>query len=175
MKPDGGCDCEVAVESKAAEAEGAGPAKYHPHCEEGEYHHHGRDECEHHHGHGKTSFTNKKLDTSTLLYLATLGGAHVCCLQDRIGSFEVGKAFDALYVSLDNAHGNPALWGGSLDEVPPDNEDNDKKTRQMAKVQRWLEWFLFTEDNRNIRKVWVQRMLVDGGDMDANVRDDFEG
>ena len=38
------------------------------------------------------------ISLNTLFYLATLGGAHVCGLQDRIGSLEVGKEFDALHV-----------------------------------------------------------------------------
>ncbi|WFD35762.1 guanine deaminase [Malassezia cuniculi] len=39
-----------------------------------------------------------RVSLSALFYLATLGGAHVCGLEDRIGSFQVGKEFDALCV-----------------------------------------------------------------------------
>lgn len=40
-----------------------------------------------------------RVSFSALFYLATLGGAHVCGLQSRIGSFDVGKEFDAIRVN----------------------------------------------------------------------------
>ena len=125
----------------------------------GPHGHHG-----HHHPHRhcppptpKGRFTNQKLDMATLLYLATLGGAHVCCLQDRIGSFAVGKAFDALYVSLDDASGNPAVWGEGVDA--------GEKERNERNLRRWLERFLFGGDNRNIRRVFVQGVQVGGAEV----------
>lgn len=131
-------------------------------------HHHrkhcrGRDRPAHNH----PPFTNKKLETATLLYLATLGGAHVCCLQDRVGSFEVGKAFDALYVSMDDACGNPAVWGpvegpAGVSRSLTKEEEEKKKRDQEEKLRRWLERFLFCGDNRNVRRVWVQGVVVGG-------------
>ncbi|KAF9246460.1 hypothetical protein BU15DRAFT_40175 [Melanogaster broomeanus] len=118
-----------------------------------------------HHGHCEDSrkegqFTNKKLGIATLLYLATKGGAEVCCLQDRIGSFEKGKAFDALVVSVrDDETGNPAIWGY--------NEPRDLGEGQYAQsadlnLKQWLERFLFCGDDRNIRKVIVQGAVIGG-------------
>lgn len=43
-------------------------------------------------------FADSHLPLATLFYLATLGGARVCCLEDKIGSFHIGKSFDALLV-----------------------------------------------------------------------------
>lgn len=43
-------------------------------------------------------FSQSHLTLETLFYLATLGGAQLCGLADRIGSFEVGKEFDALLI-----------------------------------------------------------------------------
>ena len=43
-------------------------------------------------------FASTHLSVETLFYLATLGGAQVCNLEDRIGNFVVGKEFDALLV-----------------------------------------------------------------------------
>ncbi|KAF8418646.1 hypothetical protein L210DRAFT_3655530 [Boletus edulis BED1] len=77
---------------------------------------------------------NQQLQTETILYLATLGGADVCCLQDCIGSFEVGKAFDALHVSLDDTCGNPAVWGTGV--------DGKEKERTPKNLRTWLERFL---------------------------------
>ncbi|KAG0705067.1 hypothetical protein DFH29DRAFT_908642, partial [Suillus ampliporus] len=106
-------------------------------------------------------FTNQKLSIATLLYLATLGGAHVCCLQDRIGSFEKGKAFDALLVSIQDEAGNPAIWGFN-----PQRDLTQGVTAQSAdkNLIEWLERFLFCGDDRNIKKVIVQGRTIGGRD-----------
>lgn len=43
-------------------------------------------------------FAARHLGIETLFYLATMGGAEVCCLEDKVGNFVVGKEFDALLV-----------------------------------------------------------------------------
>lgn len=115
------------------------------------------------HGHKQPGrFTNQKLSIATLLYLATLGGAEVCCLQDRIGSFEQGKAFDALLVSVrEGDTGNPAVWGYN-----PDRDLTHGVTAQSAdnNLIEWLERFLFCGDDRNIKKVIVQGRTIGGRD-----------
>ncbi|KAI6099911.1 hypothetical protein EDD16DRAFT_497081 [Pisolithus croceorrhizus] len=95
----------------------------------------------------------KKFDAAMLLYLATLGGAEVCCLRDRIGSFEQGKAFDALLVNVRDDSGNPAVWGHDLAE----GEIPEKKV-----LKEWLERFFFCGDDRNIRQVIVQGSVIGG-------------
>ena len=127
----------------------------------------GHGHCHSEHGHGHCScvnprFANRKLDTPTLLYLATLGGADVLSLGARVGSFEPGKAFDALSVSLSDACGNPGVWGAMVDEA--------ERQPKEGNVRRWLERFLFTGDGRNIRRVWVQGVFVGGAERDAGVR-----
>lgn len=107
-------------------------------------------------------FTNQKLSIAALLYLATLGGAGVCCLQDRIGSFEKTKAFDALLVSVrETDTGNPAVWGYN-----PDRDLTQGVTAQSAdkNLIEWLERFLFCGDDRNIKKVIVQGRTIGGRD-----------
>ena len=105
-----------------------------------------------------------------LLYLATLGGAKVCNLENRIGSLEEGKAFDALLVSVRDDTGNPVLWGynprrdshnpnTSSDEDTCPNEDT---TANEKTLKNWLERFLFCGDDRNIRRVYVQGRLIGG-------------
>ena len=94
-------------------------------------------------------FTSPKgLSVATLLHMATLGGASLCNLESRIGSFATGKEFDALYVSLIKG-GNPAVW----------SEPDRKET-----LETMLERFMFCGDDRNIRKVWVRGRLVGGAD-----------
>lgn len=118
----------------------------------GKEHHH--DRCDRSHKEGR--FANKKLSVETLLYLATKGGAEVCCLQDRIGSFEPGKAFDALLVSVRSESGNPAMWSCDLERDPISE----------SKLKQWLERFLFCGDNRNIKKVIVQGKVIGGQDQE---------
>lgn len=104
-----------------------------------------------------TSYTNRQLPLATLLYLATLGGARVCGLEDHIGSFAPGKAFDALLVNVRT--GNPGLWGVDLDEELQVNHAESKE------LEVWLERFLFTGDDRNIRRVYVQGRWIGGAEL----------
>jgi len=68
-------------------------------------------------------------------YLATLGGATAIALEDEVGNFKVGKYFDALIVNMKNP--------GPVDVL----EQYDTETL----VQK----FLYTGDDRNIKKVYV--------------------
>lgn len=102
------------------------------------------------------TYAGRQLPLATLLHLATLGGAQVCGLEDRIGSFAPGKAFDALVVSVHSDAGNPGLWGADLDDslhVEPAKE-----------LEVWLERFLFTGDDRNIKRVYVQGRWIGGAE-----------
>src|SRR5260221_12590814 len=94
------------------------------------------------------SFTNSQgLSIPTLLYLATLGGASLCNLSDRIGSFVGGKEFDAILVSLirppctPRGLVNPAIWR----EV---DGEGDLESR--------LERFFFCGGDRSIKRVCVR-------------------
>ncbi|KAF7974821.1 hypothetical protein HWV62_11175 [Athelia sp. TMB] len=102
-------------------------------------------------------FADKQLSIPTLFYLATMGGAEVCCLEDRIGSFAVGKSFDALIVNVSESAGNPALWSG-LDE--DENVTGSKDATKM--LESMLERFLFCGDDRNIQRVYVQGRFIGG-------------
>lgn len=142
------CRCEHSSDVHANYDISPGPA-------EAEHHPKHRDHRDHPH---KERFANKKLGVATLLYLATKGGAEVCCLQDRIGSFEPGKAFDALLVSVRSELGNPAMW----------NYDLEGDLSSESKLRNWLERFLFCGDDRNIRKVIVQGTVVGGQEYQAS-------
>lgn len=104
----------------------------------------------------KTSFTSRPLSVATLFYLSTLGGAHVCNLENQIGSLEVGKAFDAIVVDLlSPGHGkNPNMWGVDDDE----DAGLDRGLKEM------LERFFYCGDDRNMKRVYVQGRLVGGVD-----------
>ncbi|KAL4067168.1 hypothetical protein V8B97DRAFT_1874102 [Scleroderma yunnanense] len=107
--------------------------------------------------HGR--FTNKRLETAALLYLATLGGADLCCLKHRIGSFKRGKAFDALLVSIRDDTGNPAVWGYNRDR---DLDEGPYPQCAEKNLKEWLQRFFYCGDSRNIRRVFVQGALVGG-------------
>lgn len=72
-------------------------------------------------------------------FLATLGGAQVCGLDDRVGNFAVGKEFDALEI-----HTMDLEYPGVM--TPVEEEDSTFVI---------FEKFLMTGDDRNIAKVYV--------------------
>ncbi|KAI1376601.1 guanine deaminase [Hypoxylon crocopeplum] len=84
---------------------------------------------------------DKGLDIGELFYLATLGGAEVCCLDKRIGNFEVGKEFDALVID------------GNAPGVMTMLEDEDS-------LRTIFDKFIMTGDDRNIKEVYVRGRLV---------------
>jgi len=104
------------------------------------------------------TYAGQQLPLSTLLYLATLGGARVCGLGDRIGSFAIGKAFDALLVSVRGDASNPALWDVDLDK------ELGIEPAEGEKLAIWLERFFFTGDDRNIKRVYVQGRWIGGAE-----------
>ncbi len=69
-----------------------------------------------------------------------MGGAEALGIQDSVGTFAVGKAFDALLLDLDT--------GVTFDVYPTDTvEDRFQKFCNLG-------------DDRNIAKVWVQGRCV---------------
>jgi guanine deaminase len=117
-----------------------------------------------------STFADKQLPVATLLYLATLGGAHVCALESRIGSFAPGKAFDALVASTRAECGNPAVWGPDVDDAlglvrergGADGVDETVVENKKQQLESVLERFLFGGDDRNIRRVYVEGRLIGG-------------
>ncbi|KAI9276759.1 guanine deaminase [Phascolomyces articulosus] len=87
------------------------------------------------------------LGTAELVYLATLGGARVLGLQDTIGNFVVGKAFDALIVDLGSSQGSVDLMGN---ETP------------LQKVEK----FLFNGNDQSLAHVFVQGRRVAGSSVE---------
>ncbi|KAI0763687.1 Metallo-dependent hydrolase [Irpex lacteus] len=114
-----------------------------------------------------TNFASRQLPISTLLYLATQGGADVCDLSARIGSLVPGKAFDALVVSLRSDAGNPNVWGVDWDKELGVLQTSGKTEKELLEAQ--LERFLFTGDDRNIRRVYVQGRLIGGKEISPSV------
>lgn len=95
----------------------------------------------------RKTLTNGKdapLSLAEGFYLATMGGAQVCGLEDKIGSFAVDKEFDALEVHTIGLE-PPGV-------ISPVEEDDSTFVI--------FEKFLMTGDDRNIAKVYVQGRSV---------------
>jgi guanine deaminase len=84
----------------------------------------------------------KPMNPAELFYLATMGGADVMGIQDKIGNFQVGKDFDALIVDP-TQHGALELY------------DHDTASSTFEK-------FLFLADDRHIKNVFVQGNKIKG-------------
>lgn len=81
----------------------------------------------------------RRLGLEEVFYMATLGGARVLGMQDRVGSFEVGKSFDAILVDMS---------GDGSEGVNTMVEETD----HVRTV--WEKWVM-TGDDRNLGVVWV--------------------
>ncbi|XP_003383532.1 PREDICTED: guanine deaminase-like [Amphimedon queenslandica] len=84
----------------------------------------------------------EQLTLDEALYMATIGGAKVLNLQDKIGNFEVGKEFDALLIDT-AAHVSDSKKLPVFDVFPSDTFEDI------------LSKFVYLGDDRNIIKVFV--------------------
>ena len=122
---------------------------------------HGHDRHDDHLDHD-SQFANRPFSIATLLYLATAGGAAVCGIQERVGSFGSGKSFDALLVNVGGDSSNPTLWGMNPLTTPLTVDADIGLEEKQKIVNSWLERFLHGGDDRNIEKVYVQGRFVGG-------------
>ncbi|GAB1313661.1 hypothetical protein MFIFM68171_03871 [Madurella fahalii] len=86
---------------------------------------------------------DKRLSIDEVFHLATLGGAEVCGLGDKIGNFHVGKDFDAIVV------GTQGVDQGIMTMV----EEGDS-------LRTVFEKFIMTGDDRNMTEVYVRGRRV---------------
>ncbi|SCZ99504.1 BZ3500_MvSof-1268-A1-R1_Chr3-1g06043 [Microbotryum saponariae] len=130
----------------------------------------------------ETSFANRHLSIETLFYLATMGGAQVCCLEDRIGNFVVGKEFDALLIrtgqkplreSAQYVEGSEDADAQAMEALSEGIESDFPDASTFGPhlfvepedgLQKVFEKFLFSGDDRNIAKVFVRGRKVGGRD-----------
>ncbi|KAL4716229.1 hypothetical protein ACJJTC_004723 [Scirpophaga incertulas] len=83
------------------------------------------------------------LSWSEVFYLATLGGAKALKLDHKIGSFEVGKEFDALLINVYETNGPIVKFGPTY---------NTPQERALHLLQK----FIYVGDDRNIAHVYVK-------------------
>jgi len=91
-----------------------------------------------------TDGKDRSLSLAECFGLATLGGAQVCSVQDKVGNFVVGKEFDALLISTVDEK-----YAGKM--TPIEDEDTTKEI-----FDKWV----MTGDDRNIEKVYVDGISV---------------
>ena len=101
-----------------------------------------------------------KLSVEEVLYLATMGGARCLGLEHKIGTFEVGKEWDAQMIIC----GNFSMDGDGRGEGPSGNgkEEEDEPVELWGKEswsERLAKW-VFCGDDRNVRGVWVRGRKV---------------
>ncbi|KAL3229266.1 putative guanine deaminase [Nakaseomyces bracarensis] len=101
---------------------------------------------------------NTKLSVAECLYLGTMGGASVIDLQDRIGSFEVGKQFDAQLINLSTADSNVDIfeWQRLGDLRKFNNITQPPKINIDGIISKWF----FNGDDRNVQCTWVAGHMV---------------
>lgn len=85
---------------------------------------------------------DKGLSIEELFFLATLGGARVCSLEDKVGNFAVGKDFDACLIST-------LVDDQIMTLVEPEDS-----------LRVVFDKFIMTGDDRNIRRVFVRGRQV---------------
>ena len=90
-----------------------------------------------------------KLSVAEALFLATRGGAKVLGLEDKVGAFEVGKAFDAQMIML----------GREGEDLEAD-EMNPVDTFGWESLEDSVAKWFYCGDDRNCVAVWVKGRLV---------------
>lgn len=93
---------------------------------------------------GLLPLRSRPLSTAELFYLATMGGASLCRLEDRIGSFLPGKEFDALWV-------RPRSPGSFV----------EGREGVRSVFEKWI----WAGDDRDIGRVWVKGRCVGGAEI----------
>ncbi|KAG5793071.1 hypothetical protein H9Q69_007880 [Fusarium xylarioides] len=88
---------------------------------------------------------DKALSLEEVFYLATMGGAKVLCLEDKIGNFKVGKEFDAIWV---------VTTTGLQSAMTPREEEES--------LRGLFEKYVMTGDDRNVAQVFVRGRRVAG-------------
>ena len=98
-----------------------------------------------------------RIDWKEALWLATMGGAGCLGLEEEVGSFEVGKAFDAVRVDVREGGGVVVVEGGgdSAEDL----------------VQKWVN----CGDDRHVVEVWVAGREIKKGGKGERERSEIKG
>lgn len=107
-----------------------------------------------------------KLSVSECLFLATMGGARVLRMDETLGTFDVGKQFDAQMIDTNAPGSNVDMFHWQLKEKDQMQEQEQGQGQDLYRNPPLLtnediiaKWF-FNGDDRNTTKVWVAGQQV---------------
>lgn len=95
-----------------------------------------------------------KLSVPELLYLSTMGGADALNMGEQIGSFDVGKQFDAQLIGLESSGSNVDVFTWQRPGVKASKTSPPLLTNEDL-IAKWF----FNGDDRNVMGVWVDGIL----------------
>lgn len=103
----------------------------------------------------KSKNDSEKLTSNEVFYLATMGGAKVLKIDNKVGCFKKGLKFDAQLINLNSKNSNVDVFEFQNPnwKILPINESKKKFSDLLDK---WL----FNGDDRNIEKVFVNGRIV---------------
>ncbi len=107
-----------------------------------------------------TSDGEERLSVDESLYLATRGGAAVVDMADDIGGFDKGMIWDAQLIALGAVKNNTE---SPFDVVPMNGTGGPVGNVDLFGNETWheqIEKWMWSGDDRNVQKVWVQGKLV---------------
>lgn len=103
----------------------------------------------------RTRDEHNKISFKDALHLGTVGGAKALGIYDRVGSFEVGKQFDAQLIDLESQDSSVHVFHHQLPQWDAiDLKDSLHRFNDI--IGKWV----FTGDNRNVIRVYVNGRLV---------------
>jgi len=105
------------------------------------------------------------LTSETVFWMATQGGAEALNLGNEIGSFEVGKCFDALVVDIEDTQEHREETDEQHQHYIPQKQQHQQHKHlhnidpfdigRPATDMEEFERFVHLGDSRNIKQVWV--------------------
>ncbi|EGV62063.1 Metallo-dependent hydrolase [Yamadazyma tenuis ATCC 10573] len=107
-----------------------------------------------HHLSMKTNNNSDKLSLNDALYMSTQAGAIAVGMESEIGTFDIGKKFDSQLIDLGGMSSSIDLFDWQL---PNKSDDQDEL---QSKILNLLNKWVFSGDDRNCLKVYVNGRLV---------------
>jgi hypothetical protein len=109
------------------------------------------------------------LSVEEALYLATRGGAAVVDMDGELGGFEVGMFWDVQMIRL-----GPTTASAGTAAVSASTTGSGSETQSVVDIFGWESWtervhkWVWSGDDRNVRRVWVRGALVHSIDGDGD-------
>ena len=106
------------------------------------------------------------MDWRHAFYLATTGGAQALGIEDHVGTFDVGKSFDALLLDAQEAmlrewmdrpiskHHHPPLWPILAEKGRRRKERRANKQKSAGpRLRAWQRWLQMSSTRRALRGI----------------------